>query len=59
MVGVAVERMHVRHLNHGQQRKQDNTQHGDPRQSEELWAAFPAEICLQSRQQTILYFKDT
>jgi hypothetical protein len=51
MVGIAFERMHVRHLDHGQQRQQDKTQHGDHRQSTWLCAAFPAEICCESCQQ--------
>jgi hypothetical protein len=42
MVGIAVERMHVRYLDHGQQRQQGKTHHGDQRQSSWLWPAIPA-----------------
>ena len=31
MVGIGVNLVHVRHLHHGQQRKQDQTHHGDSR----------------------------
>jgi len=33
MVGVALDRVEVRHLDDGQQRQQDKTHHGDHRQS--------------------------
>jgi hypothetical protein len=42
MVGIAVERMHVRYLDHGQQRQKGKTHHGDQRQSTWLWPAYPA-----------------
>jgi len=59
MVGIAVERMHVRHLDHRQQRQQDKTHHGHQRQSSLLCAVCPAEICLKSCQQNIPWIKDT
>src|ERR1035441_6285276 len=51
MVGIAVQRMHVRHLHHGKQRQQDQAHQDGQRQSAWLCAAFPAEICLKSCQQ--------
>jgi hypothetical protein len=44
VVGIGVYRMHVRHLNYGQQRQQDKAHHGDHRQSKWLCVASPAEI---------------
>jgi hypothetical protein len=34
VVGIGVHRMHVRHLNYGKQRQQDEAHHGHHRQSE-------------------------
>jgi hypothetical protein len=42
VVGIALERMHVRHLDHGQQRQQGKTHNGDQRQSPRLCAAIAA-----------------
>jgi hypothetical protein len=42
MVGIAVEWVRVRYLDHGQQRQQCKTHHGDQRQSSWLWPANPA-----------------
>lgn len=41
IIGIAAERMRVRHLDHGQQRQQGKT-HRDQRQSSKLWPANPA-----------------
>ena len=59
MVGIGVYLMHVRHLRHGKQSEQDETHHGDQRQSTTLCAAFPVPQCLQSCQLTCPCFKDT
>jgi hypothetical protein len=50
MVGIALQRVHVRHLDHGQQRQQDQAQHRGCPESTWLPAAAPAIICLQSCQ---------
>jgi hypothetical protein len=42
--------MHVRHLDHGQQRQQGKTHHGNQRQSAWLWPANPAQTCPESAQ---------
>jgi hypothetical protein len=44
--------VHMHHLHHGQQREQDQTQHGHQRQRPTLRAAFPAPKCLKSYQHT-------
>jgi len=59
MVCIAFERMHVRHLGHGQQRQQGQTQQSGNPESAWLWAAVSAEVWLESRQRTIPCFKDT
>ena len=49
MVGVAVERMHVRHLDHGQQRQQGKTHNGDqPAKRLALARPILREMCLKS-----------
>jgi len=59
MVGIAIERMHVRHLDHGQQRQQGQTEKCGCAESSWLPAAAPAEISLERCQSTIPNFKDT
>ena len=59
MVCIAFERMHVRHLGHGQQRQQGQTQQRSDRESAWLPAAVPAEMCLESCQRTIPFLKNT
>ena len=44
VVGIRVYRMHVRRLNHSQQRQQNQAHHGDNRQSEWLYLASSPEI---------------
>ena len=51
MVGIALQRVHVRHLDHGQQCQQNQTQQRGCPESAWLPAAAPAKICLQSCQQ--------
>src|ERR1035437_7073712 len=53
-VGIAVERMHVGHLDHDQQRQQRQTHQGGCPESPWLPAAIPAEMWLESCQQSIL-----
>ena len=48
MVGVAVQRMHVRHLDHGQQRQQSQTQQSGSTESSWLPTAARAEMGLES-----------
>ena len=52
VVGIALQRMHVRHLRHSQQRHQDETHNRHRRQS--AWPATErsADLCLQSCQLT-------
>jgi hypothetical protein len=50
VVGIRIDRMHVRNLNNRQQRQQDKAHHGHYRQSERLCAASSAEMCLKSCQ---------
>ena len=59
VVGILVDRMHMRYLDHGQQRQQDKTHHGRHSESSGLSTALRAEFCLQCGQQFILTFKDT
>ena len=59
MVCIAFERMHVRHLGHGQQRQQGQTEKCGCAESSWLPAAAPAEISLERCQSTIPNFKDT
>lgn len=42
MVGIAVERVHMRHLDKSQERQQDKTHQCRRRQSARLWAAIAA-----------------
>jgi hypothetical protein len=45
MIGIPVQRVHMRHLDHGQQGQQDQTQKS--RYPKSAWLpAAPAEICL-------------
>jgi hypothetical protein len=46
MVRIALQRMHVRHLGHGQQRQQGQAQKSGCPESTRLPAAIPAKICL-------------
>jgi hypothetical protein len=46
MVGIPVQRMHVRHLDHRQQRQQGQAQKSGCSESARLPAANPAKICL-------------
>jgi hypothetical protein len=46
MVGIPVQRMHVRHLDHGQQRQQGQAKKSGCPESAWLPAANPAKICL-------------
>jgi hypothetical protein len=59
VVGIAFERVHVGHLDHGQQREQGQTQQSGPPESAWLRAAVPTKMCLKSGQQTNPCFKDT
>jgi hypothetical protein len=59
MIGIRVYRMHVRHLHHGKQSKQNQTNNGRHRQSTSLCAAFSARNCLKSYQYTYPCFKNT
>ena len=59
MVGIRVERVDMRHLDHGEQRQQGQTQQRRCPESVWLPAAAPTIIWLQSGQQIILSFKDT
>jgi hypothetical protein len=52
MVGIALDRVYVRHLDHGKQHQQDKTQHSGCPESLWLPAAFPAEMRLKSCQPT-------
>jgi hypothetical protein len=46
MVGIALQRVHMRHLNHGQHRQQGQAQKSGCPESAWLRAANSAEICL-------------
>jgi hypothetical protein len=46
MVGIAVQRVHVCHLDHGQKRQQDQAKNSGCPESARLPAANPAKICL-------------
>jgi hypothetical protein len=46
MVGILVQRVHVRHLDHSQHRQQGQTQKCGCSESVWLPAANPAKICL-------------
>jgi hypothetical protein len=46
MVGILVQWVHVRHLNHGQHCQQGQAQNSGSRESAWLPAAVPAKICL-------------
>jgi hypothetical protein len=46
MVGVALQRMHVRHLDHGQHRQQGQAQKSGCSESAWLPAVNPSKICL-------------
>jgi hypothetical protein len=59
MVGVAVGRMDVGHLDQGQQRQQGQTQQSPRPESAWLPAADPAQIWLNPSQQTISNLKNT
>jgi len=59
MVRIAFERMHVRHLGHGQQRQKGQTQQGSGPESARLPAAGVAQMCLKSVQSGVPCFKDT
>jgi hypothetical protein len=59
MVGITRQRMHVRDLNHGQQRQQGQAHESSCSESVWLPAATLAEIRLQPCQLTILKSKDT
>jgi hypothetical protein len=50
VVGICVQRMHVRNLDNGNQRKEEEADKGSYRQSCQLCAVFPAKLCLQSCQ---------
>ena len=51
MVGIRLQRVHVRHLDHSQKRQQNQTQHRGCPESAWLPAAAPTKICLQTCQQ--------
>jgi hypothetical protein len=46
MISIALQRMHVRHLGHGQQRQQGQAQKSRCPESARLPAANPAKFCL-------------
>lgn len=52
VVGIGVKLVHVRDLRDGQQRKQEQTEHGYQRQGTWPCAAFPARNCQKSCQRT-------
>ena len=52
MIGIGFHRMHVRHLDKSQQRKQNQADQGHCRQSTRLCAAFIPEMRLELRQPT-------
>jgi hypothetical protein len=54
MVGIAVRRMDVRHLDYGQKRQQDQAHHSRYLQSTWLWVAICSEACPKSCQWSIL-----
>jgi hypothetical protein len=54
MVGIAIGRMDVRHLNDGEERQQDQAQESHSSESARLLEAAPAEMCLQPAQSTVL-----
>jgi hypothetical protein len=58
-VGIAVQRVYMRHLDHGQQGQQGQTQQRHCPESAWLPAVNSAEICLQPCQQISPCFKDT
>ena len=59
VVGIALQRMHVRHLHHGQQRHQEKAHHRRRRQCAWLSTARSADLCLQSCQPTTLVLRIT
>jgi hypothetical protein len=59
MIGIAFQRMHVRHLDHRQHRQQGQAQQRCCPESLWLSAAAPAKIWLQSGQKSVSCFKDT
>lgn len=59
MVGIAVYRMDVRHLDDGQQRQQGQTKQSGCPESPWLPAVAPAVISLESCQSAFPYFKNT
>jgi hypothetical protein len=54
MVGIAVGRMDVRHLDHGQKRQQDEAQHSRYPESTWLGETICSETCQKSCQWSIL-----
>jgi len=50
MVGIALERMRVRHLDHRQQRQEGKAHHGGNRQSAWLRVAYTAGNCPETCQ---------
>lgn len=59
VVGIGVQRMHMRNLDDGKQRQKEEAHHGDHRQSARPCAAIPAEKCLQTCQICDPCLKDT
>lgn len=59
MVGIRVQRMHVRHLDNNQQRQQGQTHKSGCPESAWLAAAISADVGLGSCQMTIPNLKDT
>jgi hypothetical protein len=59
MVGVALGRMDVRHLNDGKERQQGQTYESKGSESAWLLEAAPAEMCLQPAQSTIPDFESS
>ena len=58
-VRIALIRMEMRHLGHGQQGQQDKTHNRHEGQNTQPLTAFPAELCLESCQKTTPTIKDT
>jgi len=52
MIGIALSRMDMRHLDHSQQRQQDKTHQRDRRPNAWLGTEIPAEMCPKSSQDT-------
>jgi hypothetical protein len=59
MIGVALQRVHMRHLDDGEQRQQCQAHKHSHAESTWLPATLPAELCLEFCLQNHSYHKDT